>query len=70
MTKYQHVTEKSVQSVYYTFRTISEAVSSGWIHPGSEGLELFSGGNSELGTQSLEKVIEDSIEEIFKTIFK
>lgn len=59
ITKFQHVSEKgAVSSIYMSWRMVSED-STGFIHPGYEGVHLFS---------EAEKFVEDQLEQIVKTL--
>lgn len=66
ITKYQKIYKnestgkQSVQSVYMTFRTVSEAAES-WRHPGFEGLRAF---------DEAEKWVEEQIDTIIMTLIK
>lgn len=48
----------STQSVYMTFRTISEAVATGWQHPGYDGLNAFQDAEEYVRSE-IEKILRD-----------
>lgn len=59
LTKYQFVSEKGhVSSVYMTYRMVSED-SSGWMHPGHPGYQLF---------KEAEQYVQTELENILKTL--
>ncbi len=61
LTKYQHVSPKgNVSSVYMTFRFISEN-SSGWIHPGFSGYQIF---------KEAEEYVKNELDSIIQTLIK
>lgn len=57
LTKYQYKVGKQIKSFYFTFRTISDGVSSGWMHRGTGGVHAF---------RDIESFIESQFEEIIK----
>lgn len=62
MVKYQHVHKKSgrVQSVYMTFRMVSEK-GKDWVHPGSRGYHLF---------KEAQEFVEKEMDNIISTLLK